>query len=140
MKYKFWLLLLLASFSFPSLAQEISPIDSIVSTVETTTVNDYAQQADDEIAGLSAYWQLSEYLIYEDYPDSIKAKLDLRKGYEFLSLNANGEYEARINGVFSKGYWLKNNNLLLFKQKDPKTIDIYNEILEDSDSELKVEK
>ncbi len=138
MKYRFLLLLLLVGITFPSLSQEPPSVDHTISLQDTLQVADSALESADQAKGIQGEWQLSEYIVYEDYPDSIRAKLEIRKGYEFLSLNANGEYEARINGVFSKGYWLKNNHLLLFKQKDPKTIDIYNEIIENSGSELKL--
>jgi CNT family concentrative nucleoside transporter len=74
-------------------------------------------------------WQLSEHLIYESYPDSILAKNEFVKGKEFLNLNKNGEYTSVLNSSFNKGVWLQNNNLLVFKQKVPTTVDIYYEIL-----------
>ena len=74
-------------------------------------------------------WQLSENIIYESYPDSILVINEFIKGKEFLNLNKNGEYLSTLNSAFNKGVWLQNNNLLVFKQKVPTTVDIYYEIL-----------
>ena len=85
-------------------------------------------------------WQLSEYIIYEKYPDSIQSKLDFEKGKEFLNLNQNGEYISTLKSTFNKGVWLQNNNLIVFKQKVPTTVDIYYEIIEQNDNLLKLKK
>lgn len=74
-------------------------------------------------------WQLSEHLIFESYPDSILSKNEFIRGKEFLNLNKNGEYISVLDGVSNEGVWLQNNNLLVFKQKVPTTVDIYYEIL-----------
>jgi CNT family concentrative nucleoside transporter len=85
-------------------------------------------------------WQLSDYIIYETYPDSILAKKEFIKGKEFLNLNKNGEYESVINNSYNKGVWLQNNNLLVFKQKVPATVDIYYEILKQNSTTLQLKK
>ncbi len=84
------------------------------------------------------YWQLFEHLIYVKYPDSLKTSLDFERGKEFLSLEANGEYAAILNDNFNKGYWLHNNNLVVFKQKVPAAVDAYYEIIEISKNVLKL--
>ncbi|QFZ56049.1 Na+ dependent nucleoside transporter [Oceanihabitans sp. IOP_32] len=85
-------------------------------------------------------WQLYEHTIYESYPDSIQSKLDFERGKEFLNLNRNGEYLSTLRNTFSKGVWLQNNNLIVLKQKVPKTIDVYYEILKLNDSTLQLKK
>ncbi len=85
-------------------------------------------------------WQLFDYIIYESYPDSIQAHKEFIKGKEFLNLNKNGEYESVINSSFNKGVWLQNNNLLVFKQKAPATVDIYYEILKQDATTLQLKK
>jgi len=91
----------------------------------------------------SANWQLYSNIIYEDlakYPDSIKKNVEFAKGKEFLNLNNSGAYESILESTFNKGYWLRNNNLLVFKQKAPTNIDIYYEIVEETDEILKLKK
>lgn len=83
-------------------------------------------------------WQLSEHIIYENYPDKIQSKIDFIKGKEFLNLDINGEYISILNNNFNKGIWLQNNNLLVFKQKVPTTVDIYYEIIEQNKTSLKL--
>lgn len=88
-------------------------------------------------------WQLTSNIIYEDlvkYPDSIKENRDFTKGKDFLSLNNDGSYLCILDNTFNKGYWLRNNNLLVFKQKVPTNIDVYYEILEETDITLKIKK
>ncbi|WP_370003701.1 hypothetical protein, partial [Winogradskyella sp.] len=74
------------------------------------------------------FWQLSEHKIYETYPGNLKHEVDFKKGKEFLELMENGEYFSILNDQFNKGIWLQNNNLIVFKQKVPTTVDIYYEI------------
>ncbi|WP_299124961.1 nucleoside transporter C-terminal domain-containing protein [uncultured Winogradskyella sp.] len=83
-------------------------------------------------------WQLSEYVIYETYPDSILDQKEFIKGKEFLNLNKNGEYISVLNSIFKKGVWLQNNNLLVFKQKVPSTVDVYYEILKQDSNMLQI--
>ena len=85
-------------------------------------------------------WQLSENTIYESYPDSINARKEFIKGKEFLNLNKNGEYISVLNSSFNSGVWLQNNNLLVFKQKVPATVDIYYEILKQNATTLQLKK
>lgn len=81
-------------------------------------------------------WQLTENKIYEVYPDSLKTSQEFIKGKEFLELKENGEYFSILNNTFSKGIWLQNNSLVVFKQKVPTTVDIYYEIIEQNPEEL----
>ena len=85
-------------------------------------------------------WQLSDYIVYEKYPDSIQSHKEFIKGKEFLNLNKNGEYESVLNNTFNKGIWLQNNNLLVFKQKVPATVDIYYEIIKQNATTLQLKK
>lgn len=83
-------------------------------------------------------WQLSENTIYEKYPNSIKSKIGFTRGKEFLNLFENGEYSSILNNTFNKGVWLQNNNLIVFKQKIPSTVDVYYEIIEETENTLKL--
>lgn len=103
------------------------------------TKNAPIQIADIEDSKLNN-WQLSDYIIYESYPDSIQEHKQFLKGKEFLNLNKNGEYESVLNSSYNKGVWLQNNNLLVFKQKVPATIDIYYEILKQDTTTLQLKK
>ncbi|WP_407556103.1 NupC/NupG family nucleoside CNT transporter [Winogradskyella sp. 4-2091] len=85
-------------------------------------------------------WQLFEYTIYESYPDSIQEQKQFSKGKEFLNLSKNGEYESILNSSYNKGVWLQNNNLIVFKQKVPTTVDIYYEILKQDTTTLQLKK
>ena len=88
-------------------------------------------------------WQLSSNIIYEDpakYPDSIKQIVEFTKGVDFLSLNDNGSYENIFDKNYNKGYWLRNNNLIVFKQKAPQNIDVYFEIVKETKQELVLKK
>lgn len=85
-------------------------------------------------------WQLSEYVIYESYPDSIQANKEFVKGKEYLNLNKNGEYTSVINSSLNEGVWLQNNNLLVFKQKVPATVDIYYEVLKQDATTLQLKR
>ncbi|MEM6686771.1 MAG: Na+ dependent nucleoside transporter N-terminal domain-containing protein, partial [Bacteroidota bacterium] len=103
----------------------------------------YAFRKEKVTANANTSWQLYTNIIYEDlakYPDSIKVNVEFAKGKEFLNLNDSGSYESILEGAFNKGYWLRNKNLLVFKQKAPTNIDIYYEIVEESNETLKIKK
>jgi CNT family concentrative nucleoside transporter len=85
-------------------------------------------------------WQLYKHLVYEEFPDSLKTSLSFEKGKEFLGLNPNGEYVSILNNQFSKGFWIQNHKLLIFKQKAPIAVDVYYEILEESPTKFKIKK
>lgn len=75
-------------------------------------------------------WQLIKHEIFDNYPDDKSADIEFIKGKEFLSLGDNGEYAAVLNNTFNSGYWLQNNNLLVFKQKVPTTVDKYYQVID----------
>ncbi|MBT8245939.1 MAG: Na+ dependent nucleoside transporter [Winogradskyella sp.] len=83
-------------------------------------------------------WQLNSYTIYEKYPDSVSIEKKFVKGKEFLNLGKNGKYTAILNNIFKKGVWLQNNNLIVFKQKAPTTVDVYYEIISQDSTSLKL--
>ena len=64
-------------------------------------------------------WQLLSHGTYENYPEAKIGDVDFMKGREFLNLGENGAYVSILNNSFNKGFWLQNNNLLVFKQKVP---------------------
>jgi len=96
--------------------------------------NDVKDHKDTKIG----YWQLLSHDIYEEYPDSLQVSLDIAGGKEFLSLKSNGRYASILSDTYQEGFWLQNNDLLLFKQKTPTTIEIYYEITAESDSLLQL--
>ncbi|WP_394347029.1 NupC/NupG family nucleoside CNT transporter [Winogradskyella tangerina] len=108
-------------------AQELerTPIDSITVNTVTNLPTQIHEIEDLKINN----WQLFKHTVYENYPDSISGNPEFIKGKEFLALNKNGEYSAILNNAFNSGIWLQNNNLLVFKQKVPTTVDKYYEIL-----------
>jgi CNT family concentrative nucleoside transporter len=75
---------------------------------------------------ISNFWQLR------------KDSVNLKNNKEFLELNDNGTYSSLIDGQSTNGYWLRNEKLLVFKQKNPIVVDIYYEILKESNDELKL--
>ncbi len=93
-----------------------------------------------QLDNTTKYWQLSKNLIYESFPDSLNSSVNFEKGKEFLSLDKNGQYASIINNNFNKGFWIENRNLLIFKQKIPSTVDVYYEIIENSENTLKLKK
>ena len=92
-------------------AEKVKQLDSI--SVENVVAVDSIKSHFPEVNS----WQLSKHLIYESYPDSIKSSLSFIKGKEFLSLDSNGQYSTILKNSFFSGYWLKNNDLIVFKQK-----------------------
>ncbi|SDI36718.1 NupC/NupG family nucleoside CNT transporter [Winogradskyella thalassocola] len=85
-------------------------------------------------------WQLSQHVIYENYPDSIQDHKKFAKGKEYLNLHKNGQYKSVLNGSLNEGVWLQNNNLLVFKQKVPTAVDIYYEVLKQDATTLQLKK
>ena len=86
------------------------------------------------------YWQLQKHIVFEKSEDNVKSEYKFKKGKEFLSLDMNGNYSSILKNSFSKGIWLQNNNLIVFKQKTPSTIDLYLEIVELNENTLRLKK
>ncbi len=86
------------------------------------------------------YWQLQKHIVFEKSEDNVKSEYKFKKGKEFLSLYMNGNYSSILKNSFSKGIWLQNNNLIVFKQKTPSTIDLYLEIVELNENTLRLKK
>ena len=83
-------------------------------------------------------WQLYKRQSFEKVPDSITGEIPFERGKEFLNLGADGKYQAILGAQFKDGFWFQNHNLLVFKQKTPVTVDVYFNILEESESDLKI--
>ena len=129
MKNRFWVLLLVFLISFPTYSQLAFSVD---------TANDKSASTN---PGILKKWQLKKNTLYEDlavYPDSIAAEIPVEDGDAFLALQESGDYQADINGTFTSGYWLRNNDLLVFKQKVPVVVDVYYKIVAHTDSEIKL--
>ncbi len=114
-----------------------TPTSRNIDSIHTTIKEDVVSLLKDHKVN---HWQLSEHLVYRNYPDSISSRPSFIKGDEFLNLESDGTYMAVLNNSFNKGFWLQNNNLLVFKQKAPTTVDIYYEIIQQNDNTLKLKK
>ena len=83
-------------------------------------------------------WQLSEHVVYEKFPDKVSHSLEFTKGKEFLNLMDNGEYISINKNNFQKGYWIQNNNLIVFKQKVPSNVDVYYQVVSQNNNSIKL--
>lgn len=83
-------------------------------------------------------WQLYSHVVYDTYPGKVIDTIDFIRGKEFVSLEENGSYKAIIDNSFSEGYWLQNNNLVVFKQKTPIAVDVYYDLLSQEDQSIKL--
>ena len=126
---------LLTFLAFLFIGQNLCSQDSI--TLENSTKQKEITSLKEPT--LIGYWQLQQSKEYIQYPDSLKNEIKIKPGASFLSLNKNGEYTTVINGNFSKGYWLLNNNLIVFKQKAPIVIDKYHKIIDQDVTTLKLQ-
>lgn len=109
--------------------------DSItVETIEDNAIKQHVSDVDIRVND----WQLSQHIIYDAYPETINSEVSFVKGKEFLNLQLNGKYNFYLNNIYTEGVWLQNNNLIVFKQKAPLTIDVYYEIVEQSSDVLKI--
>ncbi len=130
MKPRYWFFLLAFFLPFSIVAQENNFADSTLVVSDALKIESQNK--------IDRPWQLHENVLYDNFRDSAHTKTKVQKGVEFLSLDKNGEYESLINGVFTEGYWIKSNDLILFKQKVPLAIDIYYQIVRSNDSLLKL--
>jgi CNT family concentrative nucleoside transporter len=111
--------------------QEIST-DSLQAVEHTPNIKSNSEN----VNAIFNDWQLLSHGTYENYPEAKIGDVDFIKGKEFLNLGENGAYVSILNSSFNKGFWLQNNNLLVFKQKVPTTVDVYYEVIEKNESEL----
>jgi CNT family concentrative nucleoside transporter len=111
--------------------QEIST-DSLQVVAQTPNIKSNSEN----VNAIFNDWQLLSHGTYENYPEAKIGDVDFIKGKEFLNLGENGAYVSILNSSFNKGFWLQNNNLLVFKQKVPTTVDVYYEVIEKNESEL----
>ena len=91
-------------------------------------------------------WQLYRHYTFEEKLDSLTGKKvdsiteekKVNRKKEFLVLNKDGTYKGIFGTQFKDGLWFQNHNLLVFKQKTPSAVDVYFNITEESDSDLKL--
>jgi len=81
-------------------------------------------------------WQLTVYEKFDNYPDGLKVSIPFKANESFLSFDEFGNYIYNINDQFSKGFWIRNKNFILLKQKAPSTIDRYFVILHQEGHQL----
>lgn len=117
------------------IAQDLSPSSKNIDSLHAVLKKEISVLSNDSKIN---NWQLLDHVIYKSYPDRISSKVPFVKGKEFLNLDRSGAYSAVLNKSFSKGFWMQNNALLIFKQKAPTNVDIYYEIVEHSDTILKL--
>jgi CNT family concentrative nucleoside transporter len=115
--------------SFAQDVQENSH-DSIPVVRSFQTIKSYVEPVDLKIND----WQLLKHETFNSYPDDKTGDVDFIKGKEFLNLGDNGEYLSILNNSFTKGFWLQNNDLIVFKQKVPTTVDKYYQIIEETET------
>jgi len=84
------------------------------------------------------FWQLYSHTIYDAYPGTVIDTVDFVRGKEFVTLEKNGSYKAIIDNSFSEGYWLQNNNLVVFKQKVPIAVDVYYDLISQEDRSIQL--
>ncbi|WP_279309178.1 NupC/NupG family nucleoside CNT transporter [Psychroserpens sp. SPM9] len=112
-------------------------IDSLATVEQFQEIKDNVESLKVELTNTVLNdWQLLKHESFDNYPEDKTGDVNFIKGKEFLNLSEDGEYESILNNNFNKGFWLQNNNLLVFKQKAPTTVDVYYEIVNKSDSEL----
>jgi CNT family concentrative nucleoside transporter len=109
-----------------------SAIDSLATSKEFQNTKTNIESVDLIINN----WQLLSHEVYDNYPDDKTGETDFVKGKEFLNLEKNGKYASILNNNFNQGFWLQNNNLVVFKQKVPTTVDVYYEVVNKSNTEL----
>ncbi|MBP2832435.1 Na+ dependent nucleoside transporter [Aquimarina sp. U1-2] len=88
----------------------------------------------------SSFWQVAKYTSFFKYPDSISENKAFNLGKDFIVLNENGSYSSLLNKKYTSGYWLQNNKLIVCKQKVPKVVDVYYEVVMETSNELKLKK
>lgn len=110
------------------------------SEISTDTITLKNSAKPEKLQSRISSWQVSEYLTYYNYPDSIISSQEFDKGKDFIELKDNGSYSSLINNVFTSGYWIENNNLLLLKQKIPKVVDVYYEVVNEIDNSIQLKK
>ncbi|MFC5047170.1 NupC/NupG family nucleoside CNT transporter [Aquimarina hainanensis] len=84
------------------------------------------------------FWQVVSSVSYVSYPDVVASENVVNKGKDFIEFKADGTYSFLVNKVFTSGYWIQNNKLLVCKQKVPKVIDVYYEVIEESPISMKI--
>jgi len=107
----------------------------VISTDSLSTSEKFENQVE-SVDVIINNWQLASHETFENYPENKIGDTDFTKGKEFLNLSENGEYISVLNNNFNKGYWLLNNNLIVFKQKVPTTVDVYFEVISKRETEL----
>ncbi|WP_281989466.1 NupC/NupG family nucleoside CNT transporter [Aquimarina aggregata] len=88
----------------------------------------------------SSFWQVLDYVSYFKYPDSVSRTKEFVKGKDFIELKNDGTYTSLVNKMFTSGYWIQNNQLIVLKQKVPKVVDVYYEVIYESSNAMKLKK
>ena len=110
--------------------------DTDVITTDSLSTSEKFENQVESVDVILNNWQLASHETFENYPKNKTGDTDFTKGKEFLNLSENGEYISVLNNNFNKGYWLLNNNLIVFKQKVPTTVDVYFEVISKHETEL----
>jgi len=118
------LLIAVCHLIIPSLHAAESSVDTMKQMVVETDITDN--------------WQLISFEKFDNYPDGLKVSIPFKANESFLSFDEFGNYLYNINEQFSKGFWIRNKNFILLKQKAPSTIDKYFVILSLEENLLKL--
>jgi CNT family concentrative nucleoside transporter len=68
-------------------------------------------------------WQLLAFEKYKQYPEEKSEDIPFQSGKSFLSFDDEGNYIYNLGDNYSKGFWIRNNNFILLKEKAPSTIE-----------------
>lgn len=79
-------------------------------------------------------WQLVRY--QKQNSDKEIVNLPFKRGEAFVSFDIDGNYTYSVNNIFSSGFWIKNNNFILLKQKTPSTVERYFFVVDSKKDEL----
>jgi len=135
-KEHFTLLFLL--FTFVSLTAQ-STID-IQQDTTVVAINDTPPTIETPVKR-SSFWQVSKYSSLTNSPDNGGGgKVEFEKGKDFIELKEDGTYSSLFNKSFGSGYWIQNQNLIVLKQKVPKVIEVYYEVVLETADVIKLKK
>ncbi|WP_299214745.1 nucleoside transporter C-terminal domain-containing protein [uncultured Aquimarina sp.] len=108
--------------------------------ISAQSIQDSVKVEIDEPHSRTSFWQVSEYISYFNYPDSISGSKEFIKGKDFFELKNDGSYSSLVSKAFTSGYWIQNNNLIVLKQKVPKVVDVYYEVIDESSNTIGLKK
>lgn len=83
-------------------------------------------------------WQLFSYEKYDHLQKDAIIDIPFKAAESFLTFDEYGNYSYHLNESFSRGFWIRNTNFILLKQKSPATLDKYFVILKMEDNVMQL--